>query len=313
MQPFFSIIIPLYNKQKHITNTISSVTNQSFKDFEVIIINDGSTDQSLALVNTITDSRLKVYNITNHGVSYARNYGIKKANSDNIALLDGDDFWHTDYLKTMYNLIKKFPEEAVFSCAIAHHYSSKTSTVPYNFKLDDNVEVKNYFKNSVRHSLLSSSSIVFKKAILSKTDWFDESLKSGEDTDMWIRIGINYPIVFIAKVLVYYVYDDSSLSNTSFDITYKPKYDNYLSEESKNRDVKIFIDKNRFSMAILSKLNANTSAYNFYRTHLDVGNLKTSQKILLFCPAWLLKVLLKLKALSGKKVYFPPLNAKNSG
>ena len=76
--PFFSIIIPLYNKEKFIENTIQSVLGQSFEDFELIVVNDGSTDTSLELVNKLKDKRIKTYSISNAGVSKARNFGIQK-------------------------------------------------------------------------------------------------------------------------------------------------------------------------------------------------------------------------------------------
>ena len=79
---FFSIIIPLYNKEKFIENTLKSVLNQTFTDYEILIVNDGSTDNSLGKVLQFNDSRIKHFNKENGGVSTARNYGIKKAKSD---------------------------------------------------------------------------------------------------------------------------------------------------------------------------------------------------------------------------------------
>ena len=99
--PFFSIIIPLYNKEKFIENTIQSVLGQSFEDFELIVVNDGSTDTSLELVNKLKDKRIKTYSISNAGVSKARNFGIQKATSKLIVFLDADDWYEhgaVDYI-----------------------------------------------------------------------------------------------------------------------------------------------------------------------------------------------------------------------
>ena len=90
--PVFSIIIPLYNKEKYIQNTIESALHQTFTDFEIIVVNDGSTDSSLAIVEQIEDSRIKIFSTKNGGVSKARNYGIEKAQSDLIAFLDSRRF-----------------------------------------------------------------------------------------------------------------------------------------------------------------------------------------------------------------------------
>ena len=93
MQPFFSIVIPLYNKENYIGHTLKSVLNQAFQDFEIIIVNDGSTDKSLEKVNSIKDARVQLFSIENRGVSYARNYGIEKALASLIIFLDADDTW----------------------------------------------------------------------------------------------------------------------------------------------------------------------------------------------------------------------------
>ncbi|QYS90674.1 glycosyltransferase family 2 protein [Flavobacterium covae] len=89
----FSVIIPLYNKENYIYNTLISVINQTYTYFEIIIVNDGSTDKSLEIVKNINDSRIKIFEQNNKGVSSARNLGIKNATGSLIAFLDADDLW----------------------------------------------------------------------------------------------------------------------------------------------------------------------------------------------------------------------------
>src|SRR5690348_9188230 len=98
---FFSIIVPVYNKENHISDTILSALNQTVGDFELIIVNDGSTDKSLELVQSFSDKRIVVINKPNGGVSLARNIGIKRATGEYISFLDADDFWNRRYLETM--------------------------------------------------------------------------------------------------------------------------------------------------------------------------------------------------------------------
>ena len=97
--PFFSIIIPLYNKENFIVKTINSALRQTFSNFEIIIINDGSTDESLNRLKIFNDRRIRIFDIPNSGVSVARNYGIKKSKSKMIALLDSDDIWEKNHLE----------------------------------------------------------------------------------------------------------------------------------------------------------------------------------------------------------------------
>ena len=116
--PFFTVIIPLYNKENFIENTLKSVLNQNFTDFEVIIINDGSTDKSEEKVFRFKDSRILYFLKSNEGVSATRNFGIEKANAQYIAFIDADDYWYPDFLQEMYRYITLFPEQKVFSSAI---------------------------------------------------------------------------------------------------------------------------------------------------------------------------------------------------
>ena len=104
-----SIIIPLFNKELFIKQTLLSVLNQTFSEFEIIIINDGSTDKSVTIINDIDDERITLYTTKNKGVSHARNYGISKANTDLIALLDADDLWEPNHLENLDSLIHELP------------------------------------------------------------------------------------------------------------------------------------------------------------------------------------------------------------
>ena len=109
MTPFFSVVIPLFNKEHFIEKTIQSVLNQTLQDFEIIIINDGSTDASLEKVELINDDRISVFTTKNLGVSHARNYGIQKAKGHDIAFLDADDYWESEFLESIKGLIEKYP------------------------------------------------------------------------------------------------------------------------------------------------------------------------------------------------------------
>ncbi|SDS03344.1 Glycosyl transferase family 2 [Formosa sp. Hel1_31_208] len=307
MIPYFSIIISVYNKADYIGQTINSVLCQSFSDFEVIIVNDGSTDGSLEIMKSFNDHRLQIIDQTNQGASQARNQGISLAKSAYIALLDGDDLWDPYYLESIHNAIQKHPDKSVFTTAIAHKYKDRIVPVPYSFKQDSAILILDYFEASQRHSALSGSSIVFKKEVLDLTSGFDTTITSGEDTDLWIRIGLHFPIVFISKVLAYYVYNEDSLSNTSFNIHEKPKFDNYKDEEQTNHFLKKFLDRNRFSLAVMSKLNDDNDGYIRYRQALSSKNLSLKRRLIVDSPKWLIKLLLKLKSFGGKKLYYESL------
>lgn len=112
-----SIVIPLYNKRKYIGTTLQSVLDQTFTDYECLIIDDGSTDGSELIVKSFKDSRLKYFRQENSGVSSARNAGIRLAKGNYVAFLDADDRWDRHYLETMVGLTRRYPDEVFFSAA----------------------------------------------------------------------------------------------------------------------------------------------------------------------------------------------------
>jgi len=301
----FSVIISVYNKEKYIKTTIESVLQQSFKDFELIIVNDGSTDKSLDIIEGFKDERIKIISTKNQGASHCRNTGIKAASNSFIALLDGDDLWDVDYLKKVHDSIIAFPNESVFATAVAHKYEDKIVAATYNFKQDKTYAVQNFFESSLDHTIITSSSVVFKNEILEKTGYFDTSIVSGQDTDLWIRIGLNYKVVFINEVLAFYNYVPESLSNTIFSVKNKPKYDKYFDFEKTNKSLKIYLDRNRFPLAILSKLEKDGESFRFYKNHIETKNLRPEQRLVLNAPRWMVRLLLKLKSLKGEKLYYP--------
>jgi glycosyltransferase involved in cell wall biosynthesis len=121
----FSIVIPLYNKELSIGNTIQSVLNQTYQDYEIIIVNDGSTDNSLHVVEQINDSRIRIITKPNGGVSSARNRGIKEAKYDWIAFLDGDDLWEKDHLEEITKMMQVYPNEKVYVTSFEYSNGSK--------------------------------------------------------------------------------------------------------------------------------------------------------------------------------------------
>ena len=302
---FFSVIITVYNKAECIKDTINSVLNQSYKDFEIIIINDGSTDKSEDIIKTFNDQRINLITTKNQGASKARNIGIEKATATYIALLDGDDTWEIDYLKHIHNAISKFPDIKIFTTGISHKYDNKTVPVSYSFKQKELYKIRDFFQSSLDFHLITNSSVVFDKSIISKTGLFDPSIISGQDTDLWIRFGLHFKILFINKQLVYYNFDPTSLSNTTFNLSKKPKFDNYFNEEKNNIYLKVFLDNNRYAMSILSKLLNDKKHFLYYTSHINPKNLNFKQHFLLKSPKWLLKLLLKVKSLKGEKVYYP--------
>ena len=245
-----SVIIPLYNKEKSIANTIFSVLNQKFHDFELIVVDDGSTDHSLGVVNGIYDKRIRLISQTNGGVSEARNNGIRLAKFDYIALIDADDLWDDHFLVEMVRLIQEFPDASLYGCAstIENPDGSSFSTtwgLPMNFR-----GYVDYFKIGINNTLFNSSSVVFSKKSFYDIGMYDTSLIKGEDMDLWFRYALNKKIAYLNRALTYYMKTaENRAMNRHSD---RKKYliwnlDRYASYELKNNDFKVFLDSWRIA------------------------------------------------------------------
>ncbi len=210
-----SVVVPLYNKERSIVLTIESVVNQTYKDWELIIINDGSTDNSLEVVKNfveglkIEDCRLKILSKPNGGVCSARNRGIQEARGEYVALLDGDDLWDKEYLAEQIKMIHDYPDAAMWGINFAELSEGKLirkleTALPEGYR----GYVENYFQMQGRVSdLFCSSSVLIRKDVFDKVGLFDERIKYAEDSDMWFRIISNYPVAFYDRYMVHYLYD----------------------------------------------------------------------------------------------------------
>ncbi|MES2588247.1 MAG: glycosyltransferase family A protein [Bacteroidota bacterium] len=205
---FFSVVIPLYNKEKYIQKAIQSVLDQSFDDFELIIINDGSKDESLTKIEAIKDKRIQIVNQENAGVSATRNKGVSLAKSEYIAFLDADDWWERDFLLEIKTLITNFPEAKIFASKY-FRVKNGIKTANLNYENETFSGYLDYIKAYIFAwwMPLTSSSIVISKSVLEEMKGFNEKLKFGEDFELWIRIILKYKLAYTNKVLVNYLQD----------------------------------------------------------------------------------------------------------
>ena len=200
---YFSIIIPLYNKEQSISKTIESVLNQRYGNFELIIVNDGSTDHSFEIAKKHKDHRIKFIEQKNKGVSSARNKGIENAGFDWICFLDADDLFLPHYLETHVNLIDKYPNHQVFT---THYAQSKR----YIKSINKDFVVKDYLLENVKSYAGTSQPIccvgtmVIHKDCFVNAGYFNIHATHGEDLEMWYRLSQKYEFVKSSVVAFYY-------------------------------------------------------------------------------------------------------------
>lgn len=201
----FSIIIPLYNKAQYVQRAIDSVMGQRVVDFEVIVVNDGSTDGGEQRVLAYGD-QVRLINQPNQGVSEARNCGIKEAKHPWIAFLDADDFWLPNFLESMRQGIAQFPQAGILGCSYSQSMEHLGKVDPQGwFQMDD------YFKRAIVNTLFFTSATVIRKSFFLENPGFDRDLSRGEDLDVWFRSVLFFgkPVYNFSK-LVYYSQEDAS-------------------------------------------------------------------------------------------------------
>jgi glycosyltransferase involved in cell wall biosynthesis len=200
--PQVSVVIPLYNKAHHISRAIDSVIGQTYSNFELIIVDDGSTDDSKHVVNRCSDPRKRLIEQANAGVSAARNRGVQEASADKIAFLDADDEWRSDFLETVVKLSDRFPQAAVWATAYsAISADGKKYQPEFRGVRAANPEggLIEYFRASGPWMPVHASAIMVKKEALIKAGGFPLGIRCGEDWDTWIRLALRYPIAWSPK------------------------------------------------------------------------------------------------------------------
>ena len=293
--PKISVVIPLYNKEKHIKETLSSVLKQDFEDFEVIVVNDGSTDNSLNVAKSVNDERIQWYTIENQGVSYARNYGIEKSSGDLIAFLDADDYWYPSHLMDIIELVHRFPD-----CGM---YAKSYETVLYGDKkfkakflgIDDSYLgiLTDFFHSSLISQIAWTSALAIPKKVLDIHGHFDITLRTGEDTDLWTRIVLREKVAFSSKVSAQKkMYNPNNHLSQSPFTTDKVRFlKKFIEEEKSNESFKKYMDQNRYSVAIERKLVDDYDNFNAIISQINYQNLNNKQRILLRTPTGLLKLM----------------------
>lgn len=300
--PLFSIIIPLYNKQSSIKKTLLSALNQQYTNFEIIIVNDGSTDKSVSIAQTVKDSRIKIFSQENKGVSIARNKGIKEASGKLIAFLDADDYWFPNHLKTIFQLYTHYPTCGMYcsrySLRLAKNkikYTNLEPDIAFNYQ----GIIPDFFKNSLHTRIAFTSATVAPKKILQQFG-FNPLVSNGEDTELFIKIALRYKVAITNKFTCEYnLALPQQLSKNT--ITKWQLFDTnqFKEQEKKNKSLRLFLDIYRLEYALKFKVAGNNQQSRFYLNN-NTTPIPKKTKILLQLPVFVLQLLLKIKHLFRK-------------
>jgi len=209
LERLVSVIIPTYNSAKYLPHTIQSVLNQTYAPVEIIVVNDGSKDNTKEVIQPYQDQIL-YFHRKNAGVSRARNFGISQAHGRYIAFLDSDDLWHRDKLIKQVDILEKYPECGLVCTDYAvfrnDHILSPSEKINRNFP-----NVYNLI-NLLQQNFIMCSSVVVSRKAINTVGVFDESLPYSEDYDLWLRIATQFKIHLIDEVLAQYRIVDKSFT-----------------------------------------------------------------------------------------------------
>ena len=212
-----SVVIPAYNAAKTISETIDSVRRQTFTDFELIVINDGSSDHTAELVNAVADDRLQLFSYENGGLPVARNRGIDRASGEFIAFLDADDLWTPDKLELQLEALQKHPKAGV-----AYSWTTHMSQDGKVFYASSSVSFEGdvYSELLVSNFLTNGSNPLIRRSAIESVGGFDPSLASAEDWEYWLRLAAQWPFAVVPKSQIFYRHSSTSMSNR-VDVTEK--------------------------------------------------------------------------------------------
>lgn len=247
----FSVVIPLFNKAPYVEKALRSVISQTFQDFEIIVVDDGSSDNSYIVAKQVLDASPIEHCLiqqSNSGVSTARNNGVTASKGDFICFLDADDWWSSTFLERMDYLIHEHPEAGIYGTNYYYVKNGRQRICVANAETG----IINYCKvySEGLAMPLTSISVSLSRSVFNEFGGFKPNLRLGEDFDLWIRIALKYKVAFLSEPLAFY-FQDSNKEWRAVGRLHSPQEHmlwnlSYLEEEERsNHDYKQLIDKLR--------------------------------------------------------------------
>lgn len=308
----FSVIIPLYNKAPYIRKALESIFAQTYTDYELIVVDDGSSDDSLAIAKQCITDRcavdrhdgcrlalpVEIIEQANSGVSAARNNGVAASNGEYVAFLDADDWWEPTFLEKMAEFIAKFPEAGLYASNYIYYKPGKTRVAINNIPTGYFNYPKAYYEGGAMP--ITSISVAVQRKIFDETGGFPLGIKLGEDFLLWAKIAIQHKVAFLNEPLAWYNNDVPATLRATRNL-HKPEQhmlfnlgrlgDEAMRREAKGDDWQMLIDKLRVNSLLeywISKEYHNQAADELKK--VDWSKQPISVKRIYKTPIWILKL-----------------------
>jgi len=310
--PFFSIIMPLYNKASFVAKAIKSVLAQSYTDYELIIVDDGSKDDSADIARQVIAGHVhcRLIKQENAGVSMARNNGVAASHGQNLCFLDADDWWHPSFLEEMSHLIKEFPEAGIYGTnyTIVNETKHKTRVAPIGVEPGFEKGYINYCQVYAKTLAMPlwTGAVCVPRRVFNEMQGFPKGIKLGEDFLLWIHIALKYKVAFLNTPLAYYN-QDVDVANRGVGRLHKPEehmlwnLKDLEPLEQTNSDYKQLVDNLRVYSLMpyyLSDDYCETVKHELKK--VDWGRQPDKVRDIYSYPRWLLKIRNRVLCLGSK-------------
>ncbi len=293
----FSVVIPLYNKEEFVAQTLKSVVGQTYQNFEVVIVNDYSNDNSLDVVKAIDDHRIKIIEHSeNKGLSASRNTGISAATHTHIAFLDADDYWDSTFLETIVNLIKEYPDESVFATHYRENYNDKFFIPKSNLPISSKGKtflVRDFFEINLGRLILTQSCIVVHKTVFEQIGYYDENVTFAEDIDFYIRCFHTYNLAYYNDVC--HTQNAAISGSITNSVSHKktfPKLHKYLNDSD---SLDKFINFYTYCIYRRMKNESARKEMRVYRKQIKFNSLTVLQVLFIYLPLPFYLFLIRVK------------------
>jgi len=293
----FSVVIPLYNKEAYVAKTLKSVVGQTYQNFEIIVVNDCSTDRSLGVVQVIDDSRIKIISHSeNKGLSASRNTGINAATHPYIAFLDADDYWDSTYLETIFSIVKEYPNESVFATHYRENFNGKFFIPKSNLPISSKGKtflVRDFFEINLGRLILTQSCIVVHKSVFKKVGYYDEDVTFAEDIDFYVRCFCTYNLAYYNDVC--HTQNAAIFGSISNSVSHRkifPKLHKYLNySDSLDKFINFYI----YCIYRRLKNESARKEMRFYRKQIKYKSLSVLQVLFIYLPLPFYLFLIRIK------------------
>lgn len=301
--PHFSVIMPLYNKAPYVRKSVESVVGQTFVNWELVVVDDGSVDGSGDIVESVNDSRIRLVRQDNAGVSAARNRGVGESTAPYVCFLDADDWWEPTFLEEMAGLLERHPNAGIYGTGYYIVKNGRKRIAPIGVDEGFTEGEINYCRVYAKTLCMpfTSITVAIPRQVFKEIGGFPTDIKLGEDFMLWVRIALKHKAVLLNNPLSNYNQDVDASYRGTHRKSYEPDtfstfhFDEFASEEENNHELKVLLDKLRvYSLMNFRQNNLCPEKVMQEIVKVDFTNVDSIYRFYYKAPYWMVKTYLKI-------------------